>query len=1113
MNRNSIFILWALHIAPCCISLVQAGTPTLGAKALIGDNQQYRVSARITTGNGVSLSGVSITEKGTKNRVVSAQDGTFRLLVSSSESIVVLSYVGYSSQEYTADRVPQQIILTPDAQSLEQVVVTGYQKLDKSRFTGSVSQVEKATIDRSGYVDVSRMLQGAAAGVSVQNVSGTFGSTPKIRIRGNASISANQEPLYVLNGVPITSPANVSVSQLYSGDPASMLGSAIAGLNAQDIEDIVILKDGAATSLYGTRAANGVISIRTKTGKPASKPTVNFNTAISIGQKPTISKYNRMNAAQEMDLYKELFDRGYFSNNNWPSMTGAFTDAYRRYALREINQEQAYEELNRSAQVNTDWFGTLFRNNILQEHSLSFTGGKKRVSYYLSGSYAKDDGQAIGYDMDRITANLQTGIQVTDAFHIDVNANLSARNQLAPGTYNSGTLYSDVTRNFEINPAIYAMSASRAMYPYQADGNYKYYLNNYAPFNIIEELKENFTELKSNEIRFQLRPSYQLLPTLRYELTLAYQASHSDTDHIVTEKSNVANAYRVDYNDVLREENELLYRDPTDPYAYYQTILPEGGFLYANRYRGKMYHMRHSLNFKKNWALHALDATAGFEWNHDRTDRTYRKGIGYRHYDSGTINPSELALMQVAQTGERLYEETFKNQYLIGYYVSAQYAFKNRYNLEAGGRLDASNMFGKRARSKFLPNYSLGLSWNVERESFMQPLLASGALQYLKLRGSYALRGNAYQTSPQRYAKYFQKVRLDNANSEQIIDILSPELYNLSWEKDYIGNLALEVGLWNKIDLVAEAYQRKNKDLISEAAVALEEGFGTKVINFASMKNTGIDITIGLKNLLSSPDWHWNMQGVYGFVRNRVTDGELQSSLLTQITRANGYPLKGYPLEGLYAYQYSQLDLNGRPVFSNNGRSVQGISPSAQDRGLIRYIGSRQPLGTGSFSNTIGYKGFEMRIFFTFSHGNHVFMQPIAARSYSDNVSSPADLAYRWRGPGDESYTDIPGILSSIERLHLATVSQIDELAYNRSDLRVADASVLRLAELMLSYELQPDLLKSVGGIKRARLSLSGNNLKYWASKKLNGMDPELLLTGVALPNPVSYSLRITAGF
>jgi TonB-dependent SusC/RagA subfamily outer membrane receptor len=452
VNRNSIFILWALHIAPCCISLVQAGTPTLGAKALIGDNQQYRVSARITTGNGVSLSGVSITEKGTKNRVVSAQDGTFRLLVSSSESIVVLSYVGYSPQEYTADRVPQQIILTADAQSLEQVVVTGYQKLDKSRFTGSVSQVEKATIDRSGYVDVSRMLQGAAAGVSVQNVSGTFGSTPKIRIRGNASISANQEPLYVLNGVPITSPANVSVSQLYSGDPASMLGSAIAGLNAQDIEDIVILKDGAATSLYGTRAANGVISIRTKGGKLASKPTVNFNTAISIGQKPTISKYNRMNAAQEMDLYKELFDRGYFSNNNWPSTTGAFTDAYRRYALREINQEQAYEELNRSAQVNTDWFGTLFRNNILQEHSLSFSGGKKRVSYYLSGSYAKDDGQAIGYDMDRITANLQTGIQVTNAFHIDVNANLSTRDQLAPGTYNSGTLYSDVTRNFEISP-------------------------------------------------------------------------------------------------------------------------------------------------------------------------------------------------------------------------------------------------------------------------------------------------------------------------------------------------------------------------------------------------------------------------------------------------------------------------------------------------------------------------------------------------------------------------------------------------------------------------------------------------------------------------------------
>ncbi|MGN7783568.1 SusC/RagA family TonB-linked outer membrane protein [Niabella sp. 22666] len=1083
------------------------------------------VNGMVTDVNGLPLEGVTVNARNTVNKkleynTTTNDGGVFSFTNVSPEGKYSLTFsrIGYKEHTITGyslqDQATTSIIvkLVADQSSLDGVVITGYQKIDKRKFTGSVSQVDLKNIDRSGSVDVSRMLQGAAAGVSVQNVSGTFGATPKIRIRGNASISANQEPLYVVNGVPITSPANVSVSQLYSGDPASLLGSAIAGLNAQDIEDIAILKDGAATSLYGTRAANGVISITTKSGKKNQR-SINVSSALTVGVKPTIRDYNVMNSAQETEFYKELFDKGYLSNSNWPSATGAYTDAYRRYALNEITMQQSYNEIKKSANSNTDWFDVLFRNNLLQEHSASFSGGGDKNTYYISGSYANDDGQAIGYNMERGTTDFRSIFNLTPKLNLDLNLNWSIRDQEAPGTYNSGTTYSDVSRVFDINPAIYAMNTSRSMYPYNSDGGYKYYLSNYAPFNIVEELKENFTRLKAQEVRVLVKPSYQISNAFKYELLLSLRKANSQYDHTVTERSNVANAYRVDYNDVLRNANTLLYKDPTDPYAYFETILPKGGFLYTRNNRTSSYNIRNSLNFRKKWSNHSVDATGGIEINSDRTDRQYTKAIGYMYYGGKIISPSRLAMIQAVQNDDRLYIESFTQQNAVGYYASAQYSLLDKYNFEAGGRMDASNMFGRLTRSKFLPNYSFGFSWNVDNEKFFENINQSGSIDYLKLRTSYALRGNAYQSSPTRNASYLNLVRLDNQNSETGIDISSPELFNLNWEKDYITNFGLEVSMFNRFNLTAEYYSRKNKDLIASINVAQEEGFTNKTINFATMQNKGVDITLGIKDILNNENFKWGVNFIYGHVKNKVISGELASALLTQITRSNGYPLDGYPLEGLFAYKFAYLNGDGRPMFYKGDEVANGIIATEKNRDFVKYIGSRQPINTGSFANTFAYRGFELRAFFTFAQGHKVFLSPIASRTYSDNNATSADLVYRWSTIGDEAYTNIPGLLSTIQRVYLNTISNIDEVAYNRSDYRVADASTLRLTELMLSYDVNPNILSKTNTFKSIRFILSGNNIKYWASRKLNGVDPELLLTGVALPNPRSFSFRITAGF
>lgn len=1076
------------------------------------EHLQFKIAGTVTDFNGRPLMGVTVAEIGKKNTGISDKDGRFELTVSNAAVRLRFSFVGFVTieREVNANMV---VRLASSEKNIDEVVVTGFQKIDKSKFTGSVSNVDKKNIDRSGAMDVSRLLQGAAAGVSVQNTSGTFGTTPKIRIRGNSSISANQEPLYVINGVPITAPSNVAVSQLYTGDPASVLSSAIAGLNAQDIEDIQILKDGAATALYGVRASNGVISITTKKGNFNSR-NINISTALSIGVKPNIGAFNLMNSQQEIDLYRNLYDRGYFSNSNWPSSTGAFTEAYRRLAFREYSLDEAYKELDKSALANTNWFDVLFRNNLIQEHSLSFSGGGDKHTYYVSGSYANDDGQAIGFGSQRYTTDARTIFNITPKFDLDVHLNWNARKQATPGTLNSSTIRGDLNRKFEINPFNYAMSTSRAMYPFQEDGTFKHYLENYAPFNILEELKENFSDIKAQEIRLILRPSYKIFKNLRFDGTYAIRRSNTRLSHVATERSNLANAYRVDYHDVLRELNETLYQDPSQEHAFPETILPDGGFRYLRNNDLSFWSLRNQISFSDTFGAHKIGLLAGIELERTYSDRIFTKTYGYEYYGGKIANPSRLAMTYALNMDDRMYIETFQDRRQIGYYTNLQYSFKNRYNVDLSVRQDGSNTSGRMQRTRFLPNYGVGLAWNIDKEKFFKRWSVAAHIDYIKLRVSHALRGNIFETSPMLNAAFLNMARLDATNTAKGINVSSPELFNLAWEKDYTTNFGLDFSLFNRFTLIAEYYSRRNKDLVIPFNVAQEDGFSSKRINFGTMTNRGVDLTLGYSDLLNNKILKWDINFIYGYVKNQLKEGELQAAQLTQITSPNGYGLVGYPLEGLYGYNFKSLSPAGQPTFLSESGEVSNVEPASRDRSMIRFLGSRQPISTGSISNSFQYKGLELRVFLTYSLGHKVFVQPVAARSQSDSDSKSGDLSYRYQTLGDHNHTNIPGLLSAIHARYLTSSFTIDELAYNRSDFRAADASNLRISEVLLAYDIGKILHRRYPSIKSARLMLSANNIHYWASGRLRGVDPDLYLTGGnSLPNPRSFTVRLTLGF
>ena len=227
--------------------------------------QPYTIKGTVTDDKGNPLPGATITVKGTTTGVITGVDGEYTIQLKAGTNTIVFSFLGMESQEFMVNKNQElNVSLLESSAAIEEVVVTGYQEVDKRTFTGSVGKLDSSQLQQIGVPDVSRMLEGTVAGVAVENVSGTFGSKVKIRIRGSSSISGNQEPLWVVDGVVLDDPVDVNPNQLYSGDPATLLSSAISGLNPNDIEEIQILKDASATAMYGTQAVNGVIVVTTK---------------------------------------------------------------------------------------------------------------------------------------------------------------------------------------------------------------------------------------------------------------------------------------------------------------------------------------------------------------------------------------------------------------------------------------------------------------------------------------------------------------------------------------------------------------------------------------------------------------------------------------------------------------------------------------------------------------------------------------------------------------------------------------------------------------------------------------------------------------------------------
>ena len=1096
----------------------------------------YAQETRIITGkvvdakDGLPLPGSSIqVEKSTvtnstkqKDVIESASvgtvtdfDGTFALRINKEVTSVKISMIGYES--YTLELNEQrdyQVSLKSDHTELKEVVVTGYQKIEKRKLTAAVSQVNMSEVKQLGTASIDQLLVGQASGVVVTQETGAPGAVAKIRIRGTASLSGSQDPLWVLDGLPLESN---DVPKNYDKDNIDLLTNySIAGLNPEDIKDITILKDAAATSIYGARAANGVIVVTTKKGQKG-KMKINFTTNTFVNQKPNFDKLNLLNASQKVDLELAMASREdltYRSNGgqisrilNEANELGAFRAG--GFTSLSTTTQNAINSLRNS---NTNWGDLLYQTAVNKQHGISVSGGGEKSDYYFSLGIYDEEGTTIGTGLKRYNLTLKNNYEVSDKITVGVGIF---------GTQSNTKSYITDTDGFT-NPAKYTRTVNPYLTPLNADGSYNYdkdiegYSDRYIPFNILEERANTSYELKNRAIKAVIDVDYKLTKDLKLSSQLGLQLDNSSSEKFADKDTYFT-----------RKEREKTRRFSNGSYTYF---LPTGGIIQNINNDFFQYNWKTILNYSKVFKeKHELDVMAGSELRRNYSTTIATKGFGF---DPKTLTTTQIVFPNQSVADEANYKTYKKNENenaFASFYATAAYTYNKKYTVFGSVRYDGSDLFGVDPKYKYLPLWSASASWLVSEEEFLKD---NATLSNLRLRGSYGLQGNIDKGTSPYVVGEFSSATLLPGQTEPSIVITSPPNNKLRWEKTTTTNLGMDLGLFNnRVSIISDVYQRKSSDLIGLTSLPLENGFEYTNINWAQVTNKGFEIALATKNI-DNPNFKWTTN--FNFSHNKSNIDRYQ-------IRSNSYlpSREGYPVNAVFALKTAGIDENGHPLFINKkGETVNSQTffdlydvfadflpgefsasrlSSEATRDLFTYVGDRDPKFTGGFSNTFNIQNFDFTIATTFNIKQTVVETPSYNGTIVDRSQNyTTDILNAWSPTNTNS--NLPGITSQTSGTGdswmayqwYAGGNQIN--TYSLLDTWVHELSYMRISSMRLGYTL-PKKASARILIDNIRFTAEAKNL-FVISSDFNGyFDPETFGNIYAQPIQKSFSFGCNLTF
>jgi TonB-linked SusC/RagA family outer membrane protein len=1040
---------------------------------------------------------------------VTDKDGKFILEIPEDTKSVLVSYPGYESRviQLNEGQTNYTIRLTSevtDKNKIQEVIITGYQKIEKRKQTSAVSTVKMDNISQAGVASVDQMLAGQIAGVAVTPETGAPGSPAKIRIRGTASLSGPQDPLWVIDGLPLE---GNDVPNFTDKDNIDQLQNfSIAGLNPNDIEDITILKDAAATAIYGARAANGVISITTKKGKKGSLK-LNFSADTFITSRPDFGKLNLLNASEKVDLELMLAKRAdltYRADKGEVMRIltqNSQLDAFRNGGFDALNSftRQQIDGLRNS---NTDWGKLLYRNAINKQYGLSVSGGSDRADYYFSLGYYDEEGTTIGTGFKRYNLTLKNNYKLSDK----LNAGISIF-----GTQSERTSF--VTdADASINPVNYSRNANPYLKPFNTDGSYNYdkdmdgYEDRYVPFNFLEERENTNYSLKNNSLKAILDLEYKASKSLRFTSQLGLQYDTNKTEKFAAENTYFTRKMR---------ENTRYYKD-----GKYNYFLPAGAVKqnWDNDFFQYNWKLQAAYSTKIN-SKHEIDLMAGTEIRKTEDNTTITRAFGY---DPKTRRATAIVFPNSGFAADKRYETyreaaPIENAY-ASMFATASYTYDQKYTFFGSVRYDGTNLFGVNKKYKYLPIWAVSGSWLVTKEDFMKNV---SAVSNLRLRASYGLQGNIDRNTSPFFIGEYNDATILPGMKEGVINVISPPNDKLRWEKTTNTNVGLDLGLFNnRVSLTADVYSRKGTDMISMRETPLETGFEYTMMNWGSLTNKGFELAISTRNI-NHDNFKWTT--TINFAHNK-------SRVLSEQPRDNSFlpSREGLPVNAVFALKTAGMDEHGNPLFWKGDQKISAVEffklydvyadflpgqlvdtklSNAELRSLFTYVGDRDPKFTGGIINTFKVSDFDLTISATFNLKQTVMRTPSyrgmdldRGRNYTRDIYEAGGALPGITSPDMDANPD--GWMAN------KWFASNRSSAYNLLDVWAKEISYIRISSIRLGYTLPKEFTNPMG-ISSLRLSVEGRNLFVFSNGYKGYFDPETY--GNIYAQPITKS--VTVGF
>ncbi len=1073
-----------------------------------------KVDVTVVDVDGNPLPGATLKGSDRSMGVVADVDGKASLWVARGSTLSV-TYLGMKSKFIKVKApISGNITLENDDHTLKQVVVTGYTQTDIRKTTGSVSSITGKELNDSPVKGIDMLMQGKLAGVNVQAVSGRPGESAKVRVRGISSITGNNEPLWVVDGVPIQKniPAQGS-SYIKSGDFSTLYANGVAGINPQDIESITVLKDASAAAIYGSEAQAGVIVITTKRGKEG-RLSINYQGSLSIQSRP-IRDDNLMNSqeklAYEQAIWDEFSASGYASGGYYPvvGIVGMIRSGYGKYAGWTKDQQDAY--IAQLGQQSTDWFDTLLRTSTSTSHNISLSGGTDKQTFYVSGGMTTNNGIVKRTSSDSYNFSVKLNGTPTDKLSYGFDVDLSYLKSNSPSQsfniFNYAYFANPYERLYNDDGTLAADETYFSLSPANND------IKSTLPENGLNVLRElNETTTKGSSTSTMLRGDITWRPFKGFRLYGLASATFSNDD----------------------SENII----GKNTYTAWQDRPFEGNHISSKRVYGSMtqaetqnisWLTRLQANYSTTFAKkHYVSAIAGTEIRWSRAKTVMSKVYGYdpvtgKHVtptywgskDDGSMTESEV--QQYRNTLDFMSTYDLVKNAFASFYGALDYSFDNRYVFNATVRSDGSNNFG--SKEQFNLTWSTGLAWNIDEEKFFKPL--KSIVNRATVRLSTGLTGgvnkNAYPQLIMTYGNYY---RTSATDSYRIGYVNNAPNAKLRWEHTQDLNASIDLGFLNeRVSLYASAYRRRGYDLVTSVNVVSTTGFSTQYFNTSEQINEGFEIAVNAVPL-KLKDFKWSVSGNVAYNYNYVSKYESpNNSLFTSVTL-------NYPLGSIFGYKSTGINPTTGIYNYTLRPNVEVSQPSDMRnyKNYIYYLGTDNAPWNGGVSTNITYKRLTISANGAFSIGalkSYIVQSPVGYSGltskvyntifsqnndlYSTHLNMPKDAARRWTvsNPVTDGYPRLIDAFAEYNGLELDQPNMNTQAKSQEYD----DASFFKLSSVSLSYAVPDKWIRHIG-ISSMGVSFTANNLFMLTGFK--GLNPET--PGAVYPTSKSYSFGINIG-